>query len=326
MRVNRKIQIWICLLTWVLFLFTGCTMKNQGTGDGRIKVVSTIFASYDFARQIAGNNAQISMLLKPGTESHSYEPTPRDIISIQECDVFIYVGGENDAWVDNILESMDTSEITIIKMIDLVDKYEEEHVEGMEEHVHTEDCHHEHHEHEHHEEWDEHVWTSPVNAIEICKKITEVFCEKDVRNSDAYIKNSDKYIGELKALDEYFTDIVENADRKTIVFGDRFPLRYFVEEYGLEYFAAFPGCSSDTEASAATVVFLIDKIRDEEIPVVFKIELSSDSMARTIAEDTNTKVMVFNTCHNVTRNEFQSGETYVSLMYRNAEALKEALE
>lgn len=323
MKVNIKVKIWLCLFILIFPLTAGCAKRTGDTDDGRIRVVSTIFASYDFARQIAGENANISMLLKPGTESHSYEPTPRDIIAIQECDVFIYVGGENDAWVDNILASMDTSEITVIKMIDLVDKYEEEHVEGMEEHVHTEDC---HHEHEHHEEWDEHVWTSPVNAIKICKKITEVFCEKDVRNSNLYVENSNKYIQELTELDDYFDDIVENAERKTIVFGDRFPLRYFVEEYNLEYFAAFPGCSTDTEASAATVVFLIDKIREEHIPVVFKIELSSDSMARTIAEDTDTRVMVFNTCHNVTRDEFNSGETYVSLMYRNAEALKEALE
>lgn len=323
MKVNIKVKIWLCLFILIFPLTAGCAKRTGDTDDGRIRVVSTIFASYDFARQIAGENANISMLLKPGTESHSYEPTPKDIIAIQECDVFIYVGGENDAWVDNILASMDTSEITVIKMIDLVDKYEEEHVEGMEEHVHTEDC---HHEHEHHEEWDEHVWTSPVNAIKICKKITEVFCEKDVRNSNLYVENSNKYIQELTELDDYFDDIVENAERKTIVFGDRFPLRYFVEEYNLEYFAAFPGCSTDTEASAATVVFLIDKIREEHIPVVFKIELSSDSMARTIAEDTDTRVMVFNTCHNVTRDEFNSGETYVSLMYRNAEALKEALE
>ena len=323
MKFFRKIMILICLLLCAFPIMAGCTNTNE-SDDGRIKVVSTIFASYDFARQIAGDYAQISMLLKPGVESHSYEPTPKDIISIQECDVFIYVGGENDAWVDNILESMDTSKITIIKMMDLVDKYEEEHIEGMEGHVHTDEC-HEEHEHESHEEWDEHVWTSPINAIEICKKITEVLCEKDEDNSVVYKSNSDKYVKELEKLDVCFSDIVKNAQRNVIVFGDRFPLRYFVEEYDLEYYAAFPGCSSDTEASAATVVFLIDKVRAESIPVVFKIELSSDSMARTIAEDTDAKVMVFNTCHNVTREEFNSGETYVSLMYRNAEALKEAL-
>lgn len=327
MKFSHKIRIAICLLICVFFVMSGCTSHKSDVEDGRLKVVSTIFASYDFARQIAGDCAQVSMLLKPGMESHSYEPTPRDIISIQECDVFIYVGGENDAWVDNILESMDTSEMTIIKMIDLVEKYEEEHVEGMEGHVHSEECEHENeHGHEHHEEWDEHVWTSPLNAVEICNKITEVFCEKDSVNSKVYTDNSNRYIEELNILHGRFTDIVQNADRNVIVFGDRFPLRYFVEEYDLEYYAAFPGCSSDTEASAATVVFLIDKIREEEIPVVFKIELSSDSMARTIAEDTNTKVMVFNTCHNITRDEFNAGETYVSLMYRNAEALKEALE
>lgn len=328
MKVLYKCKILLCLLVCIcsVFLTVGCNVVTDTQDNGRLKVVSTIFASYDFARQIAGDYAEFYMLLKPGMEAHSYEPTPKDIIAIQECDVFVYVGGENDVWVDNILASMDTSEISVIKMIDLVDKYEEEHIEGMKEHVHTEECHdgHEHHD-EHHEEWDEHVWTSPINAITICEKMTEVFCEKDDKNSDVYKINAENYIEELKELDACFDNIVENGKRNVLVFGDRFPLRYFVEEYNLEYFAAFPGCSSDTEASVATVIFLIDKIRTEEIPVVLKIELSSDSMARTIAEDTDTKVMEFNTCHNLTKDEFEAGETYISLMYRNAKVLKEAL-
>lgn len=317
-RLYRKLAVFLvmCIMT---FQFIGCT-NTESENNGKIKVVSTIFASYDFARQIGGNVADITMLLKPGVESHSYEPSPKDIITVQECDVFIYVGGENDAWVDNILESMDTSDITIIKMIDLVDKYEEEAVEGMDGHEHTDECEHDH------SEWDEHVWTSPVNAIKICKALTEAFVKNDKANKAVYEENSDRYIEELKKLDETFRKIVGTADRKVIVFGDRFPLRYFVEEYNLEYYAAFPGCSSETEASAATVAFLIDKVKEEGIPVVFKIELSSDSMANTIAEGSGAKVLTFNTCHNVTSEEFEKGENYITLMYRNANALKEAIQ
>ena len=317
-RLYRKLAVFLvmCIMT---FQCIGCT-NTESESNGKIKVVSAIFASYDFARQIGGNVADITMLLKPGVESHSYEPSPKDIITVQECDVFIYVGGENDAWVDNILESMDTSDMTIIKMIDLVDKYEEEAVEGMDGHEHTDECEHDH------SEWDEHVWTSPVNAIKICKALTEAFVKNDKANKAVYEENSDRYIEELKKLDETFRKIVGTADRKVVVFGDRFPLRYFVEEYNLEYYAAFPGCSSETEASAATVAFLIDKVKEEEIPVVFKIELSSDSMANTIAEGSGAKVLTFNTCHNVTSEEFEKGENYITLMYRNANALKEAIQ
>lgn len=317
-RLYRKI-IFMFLICALSFQLVGCGNTASGK-DGQLKVVSTIFASYDFARQIGGSVADITMLLKPGVESHSYEPSPKDIVTIQECDIFIYTGGENDAWVDSILESMDTTDMIIIKMMDLVDKYEEETVEGMETHEHTEDCDHEH------EEWDEHVWTSPVNAITICKAITEAFVEADSNNSDVYEANSKAYISELKKLDETFRKIVGTADRRVVVFGDRFPLRYFVEEYNLDYYAAFPGCSSETEASAATIAFLIDKVKEEEIPVVFKIELSSDAMANTIAEDSGAKVLTFNTCHNITSEEFEKGENYLTLMYKNANALKEAVQ
>ena len=312
--MKRKIILLIVMMALVL---SGCTAGVE-TKPNELKVVSTIFASYDFARQIAGDYGEISMLLNPLTESHSYEPTPKDIVTIGECDVFIYVGGENDAWVDDILESVDTSNMIIIKMLDLVDKCKEEHVEGME---HD----HDHEEHEH-EEWDEHVWTSPKNAMIICEKICDAFCQvNQVREKD-YKDNLASYMEELKTLDDSFADAVENGNRSTLVFGDRFPLRYFTEEYGLKYYAAFPGCSSDTEASAATIAFLIDKVKEEKIPVVFKIELSSDNIARTIAEDTGATVRTFNTCHNVTAEEFSQGVTYISLMEQNLEVIKEALQ
>lgn len=312
-------RIMILLLVVAIFALTGCSFNGNREKDG-LSVVSTIFASYDFARQIIGDEGEVSMLLKPGAEFHSYEPTPKDIITISECDVFIYVGGENDAWVNDILDSMDTSKMTIIKMMDLVDKYTEEYVNGMEGHEHDEDCEHDH------EGWDEHVWTSPKNAVVICEAIKNALIEIHPEGKDVFTENCKKYTDELLGLHDAFLQVVADANKDTLVFGDRFPLRYFVEEYGLEYFAAFPGCSSDTEASASTVAFLIDKIKEKEIKVIFKIELSSDSMAKTIADDTGAKVAIFNTCHNVTSNQFKNGETYITLMQDNLESLKEALQ
>ncbi|MGN0374443.1 MAG: metal ABC transporter substrate-binding protein, partial [Butyrivibrio sp.] len=193
--IKKIAASWILIMFFISACLTGCSYSGKRDNES-LKVVSTIFASYDFARQISGECAEVTMLLKPGTESHSYEPTPMDIITLQECDIFIYVGGENDAWVDNILDSMDTSHMNVIKMMDLVDKYEEEHTEGMEGHKHTDDCDHGEHEEEH-EEWDEHVWTSPVNAITICEAITEALVNADKDNADVYRSNSEKYIKEI---------------------------------------------------------------------------------------------------------------------------------
>jgi zinc transport system substrate-binding protein len=298
----------------VSVLFSGCMMSYVKVEDSELKVVSTIFASYDFSKEIAGEYGEVTMLLKPGAEAHSYEPTPKDIVAIEECDVFIYVGGENDAWVDNILKSVDTSDMVIIKMLDLVEKYEENH-EG-----------HEHEVNEDHSEWDEHVWTSPKNAVIICEAITEAFCQVNPVREKDYNDNLISYTEKLNALDEAFRNAVENGNRNTLIFGDRFPLRYFIEEYDLQYYAAFSGCSTDTEASPSTIAFLIDKVKEEKIPVILKIELSSDNIARTIAEDSGAKVLTFNTCHNVTAKDFESGATYISLMEQNLEVLKEALK
>ena len=318
MNFFKKIASFFLIIA-IVFSMAGCGDFGSGNDSG-LSVVSTIFASYDFAKQIAGENGEVTMLLKPGAEFHSYEPTPKDIITISECDIFIYVGGENDAWVDDILKSMDTSNMTIIRMLDLVNKYTEETVEGMEGHEHNEEC-----DHDDHEGWDEHVWTSPKNAIVICEAIKEACVKVVPEFVNEFETNCQSYIKELEQLHADIEAAVNEANKDVLIFGDRFPVRYFVEEYNLRYFAAFPGCSSDTEASAATIAFLIDKVIEEDIKVVFKIELSSDSMAKTIAEDSDAKVATFNTCHNITSQDFKNGETYVSLMYGNLEALKEAL-
>lgn len=317
-------------------LLAGCgTERAEGVSeevqdDGRISVVTTIFPQYDFVRQIAGENVELKMLLKPGEETHSYEPTPQDIIAIQNSDIFIYVGGENDAWVEDILESMPEADMRTLKLMDCVDTVEEEHVEGMQEqpgHSHEEEESHEDETEEEHSvhEIDEHVWTSPVNASAIVDKIKGLLVQADPENRQIYEENAEAYEAELAELDAEFRDVVDNAGRRLVVFGDRFPFRYFADEYGLDYYAAFPGCASDTEPSAATMAFLINKVKEEEIPAVLKMELSNENIANAIAEATGTEVRTFYSCHNLTAEEFEDGETYLSMMQKNVETLKEVL-
>lgn len=305
--------------------FTGCSSNKEN--DGKLNVVTTIFASYDFTRQIVKENGNVTMLLPPGAETHSYEPTPQDIIKISESDVFIYIGGENDQWVDEILDTIDTENIKIIKLMDLVETVEEEIVEGMEaEEDHEEgEATNDAHEHDEETEWDEHVWTSPKNAITISKALAKEFEEIDKDNTKVYEENLDSYVSTLTQLDSEFEEVINNSKRDVMIFGDRFPIRYFVEEYGLKYYSAFPGCSSETEASASTVAFLIDKVKQENIPVVFKIELSTGNIANTISEATGAKVLTFYACHNLSKEDFDNGKTYVDFMRDNLKNLKEAL-
>ena len=311
------------LLLAALLLLTGCTAP---TDTDELTVIATAFPAYDFARQIAGDTAQIRMLLSPGAEAHSYEPTPRDMIDIQNCDLFIYAGGENEAWVTDMLSSLEIDQSKVIAMLDIVDPLREETVEGMESdhhHHHDESCDHDHHPDT--EGYDEHVWTSPKNAALITWEITDKLCDIDPVNASLYTSRCVDYQHQLTRLDLQFQEVVSNAKRRTMVFADRFPVRYFTEEYGLEYFAAFPGCSADTEPSAATIAFLIDKVKEQNIPVVFSIELSNGRLAAAIAEATGAKVLTFTSCHNLTRDEFESGATYISLMEQNLANLQEAL-
>ncbi len=300
---------------------TGCGVKQEEPDDGKLKIVTTIFPQYDFVRAIAGGTGAVNvrMLLSPGEEVHSYEPTPLDIKEIQNCDLFIYVGAENDVWVDRILENMGDKRPETLRLVDLTETVAEESVEGMmEEKGHD-------HEESREEEADEHVWTSPVKAAEITEAIAQKMAELDPANADDYLANAQDYEAKILDLDAQFRQIAENAERKILVFGDRFPIRYFAEGYGLDYFAAFPGCSSESEPSASTLAFLIDKVREEEIPVVFSIEFSNGNIARAICESTGAVQRTYNSCHNVTKEQMENGATYVSLMSENLEAVREAL-
>jgi zinc transport system substrate-binding protein len=308
----------ILFLITLAVLLSGVTACKPGKytaiQNGKINITTTNFPPYDFVRQIAGDRVNLAMLLPPGSESHSFEPSPRDIITIQNSDIFIYVGGGSDKWIDRILQSMNTSSMKILAMIDTVEAVDEEIVEGMEEDGDDAAA------------YDEHVWTSPGNAILIVQTITETLCETDAANSGYYRQNAASYIEELRLLDIAFSEVVSGSKRSTIVFADRFPFRYFADAYGLTYYAAFPGCSTDTEPSAATVKFLIDKIRAERIPVVFHIELSNERMANAISGETGAKNLLLHSSHNITKKDFDSGLGYLEIMKNNVENLKEALD
>ena len=295
----------IGLLILSLVLMTGCTTSTKKKS---FNIVVTNFPCYDFVRAITKNDPDISikMLIKPGMDSHSYEPTPQDMVAIKESDLFFYVGGESDDWVDSLLADMDSKRI--VKMLDLVSHLQHE----------------EHDEHE--EEYDEHVWTSPKNTMEIVKGLNKRMCALDKNHASKFNKNTENYIEQIASVDYSFKQVVKNAKRKDIVVGDRFPLLYFAKEYGLTYSAAFPGCSEQTEPSAATISYLIDKVKRDHNPAIFKIELSNGQIARTISEETGTKILTIQSMHNVSAEDFNNGETYVSIMRKNVKAVKEALQ
>ena len=310
-------------------LLSGCGQKAAPADPDRLQIVTTVFPAYDFARAAAGDRAEVTLLLPPGAESHSYEPTPADILAVRDCDLFIYLGGESDAWVDTILEAVEPTG-TVMKMVDCVELLEEEEVEGMQSlpgHGHD---HGDHDDHEDHDlgrvkEYDEHVWTSPRNAEAITLAVGEQLAALDGEHAAAYRANAAAHGAELRRLDAEFAALFAALPERTIVFGDRFPLRYFAEEYGLDYYAAFPGCSTQTEPSAATIAFLTDKVRAEGISTVWYIEFSNHLVADSIAEATGTKTAMFHTCHNVSKAELEGGATYVSLMEGNLAALGENL-
>ncbi len=320
-----KKRLFCALLVLMLLATSGCAAP-QHKEDGRLQVVCSLFPYYDFVRAIGGEHVAPSLLIPAGRETHSFEPTPLDVIEVAEADVFIYNGGESEYWVSEILGAAGENISEVVCMMDHIDALEEEIVEGMQGHGHDHD--HEHHDedaHHHAITYDEHIWTSPVGAKELCRAICEALCRADSAHADAYRANLKAYLAELDKLDGAFRAAADDAARCTLVFGDRFPLLYFCKTYGLDYRAAFHGCAGDTEPSLATLKYLIDKVRDEDIPVIYTIELSSRKVANAIAETTGAAVRTFHSCQTVTRQEFDEGATYLSLMWENVSVLKEGL-
>lgn len=309
--MRRNIKI-LTALAITLFASLGLIAFLSGKRSEEFTIVTTNFPAYDFARAVVGNDTQIKMLLKPGVDMHDYEPSPEDIIAIENCSLFIYNGGESDEWVEDILKN--NPDVNTLRMMDAAKLVKEEAVEGMEV------------EEEEDDEYDEHVWTSLRNAQKIVSAIRDELGGIYPEQREAFVQNAANYNTRLDALDKKFQDIVNNGSRRTLVFGDRFPLRYFVEDYNLTYFAAFPGCSEQNEASSKTISFLVKKVQNEQIPVVLKIELTNDNIAQTIAKESGAKVLTFNSAHNISAEDFKNGRSYADIMEANLAVLEEALK
>lgn len=322
------------------FSLAACAAPAEKTDDGKLQIVATLFPYYDFARAIVGDRADVTLLLSPGREAHSFEPTPLDAVTISESDVFLYNGGEGEYWVDSMLGAAGENIAVIARMMDYVDALDEEYVEGMQgadghDHDHEHGSHDDHddHDHDHEEdehdsdevEYDEHIWTSPKNAIRLCRAVADALCAADAENADLYRANCEDYCAQLEALDADLRALRANAVRDLLIFADRFPFLYFCEEYDLHYRAAFHGCSGDTEPSLATLKYLIDKVNDEHIPVVYTIDLSSQKVAEAVSECTGARIERLWSMQTVSRTDFDAGETYLTLMQRNYEALKGGL-
>ena len=294
----------------------------------KTKVVTTIFPEYDWTREIAGTsiNVELTLLIGNGVDLHSYQPSIQDIAKISTADIFIYVGGESDAWVEDALKNAKNKDMTVINLMEtLGDKVkEEEVVEGMQAEEEEEE-----EQEEEKEEYDEHVWLSLRNAKILCSEICTALCKKDAANEASYKANLATYTARLDALDTKYTAAVKAGSKNTILFGDRFPFRYLVDDYGIKYFAAFVGCSAETEASFQTIIFLSGKVDELSLPVVFKIESGDGKIARTIVENSkakNAKILTLDSMQSVTSKQAKAGTTYIKIMEENLKVLTEALK
>ena len=305
------------------------TTESKKSEDSKIKVVTTIFPEYDWVKSVAGeenSDVDLTMLLDNGVDLHSYQPTAKDVMKISECDLFIYVGGESDTWVDRALREASNKNMKVINLLDVLgDTVKEEEVkEGMEAEEEEEG-----EESEEEPEYDEHVWLSLKNAKVLCKAIVDDLCEIDPENKDLYTQNEEAYVTKLDALDQEYQAVVDAASQKTLLFGDRFPFRYMVDDYGLDYYAAFVGCSAETEASFETIKFLSEKVDELGLKNVMTIEKSDQKIAKTIIENTkdkNQNILMLDSMQSTTSDDVKNGTTYLSVMEKNLEVLKEALE
>ena len=329
------------------FAQTGCSKVKKPENKDGLKIVTTIFPEYDWTKQLLGDNAEkaeLTLLIGNGVDLHSYQPSIQDIAKISEADIFVYVGGESDGWVKDALKNAVNKDMKVISLMEtLGEKVKAEEIkEGMQgeedEHHHEGDEHHDHeaeeHHHHHHDddedeiEYDEHVWLSLKNAAVFCDAIASALCEKDSENAETYRTNLASYTARLDALDAEYAAAVKAGSKKTVLFGDRFPFRYLTDDYGLDYFAAFVGCSAETEASFETIIFLAKKADELGLNSVFKIESGDGRIARTIIENTNAKkakVLTMDSLQSVTKKQAEKGTTYLSVMEENLQVLKTAL-
>ena len=326
----KKITALLLALFMLVGALAGCGKQNDTNQTDKLSIVTTIFPEYDWVREILGekaDNAEITMLLDNGVDLHSYQPTADDIVKISDCDLFIYVGGESDEWVEDALRNAANGNMKVINLLEVLgDSVKtEEIVEGMQEAEHE---HEDAEEHEHEEEADEHVWLSLKNAKMLVRVISKALQELDPDSKDIYAANADAYVKKLSALDAEYQAAVDAASNKTILFGDRFPFRYLVDDYGLHYYAAFVGCSTETEAGFETISFLAKRVDEWKLPCVLTIEGAQHKIAETVVRNTtakNQRVLTMDSMQSTTSKDVKNGTTYLSVMEKNLSVLKEAL-
>ncbi len=334
----KKIFSAVLVLALALGLLTGCgtAPAKEATAAPKLRIVTTIFPIYDWVMNDLGEqaaNAEVTMLLDNGVDLHSYQPTADDIVRISTCDLFIYVGGESDEWVEDALQEATNKNMVVINLMEVLGDSvkEEEIVEGMEQdHDHEEGHDHEEdHDHEEEEvEYDEHVWLSLKNAAVLCRAISNALGQIDSENAALYTANADAYLEKLNALDAQYRTTVNAAAHHTLLFGDRFPFRYLTDDYGLDYYAAFVGCSAETEASFETIIFLAGKLDELGLPAVLQIESADGSIARTIVENTQSgehQILTMDSMQSTTAKDVAAGASYLSIMEKNLDILKAAL-
>lgn len=324
--MKKHLSVFIVAIVTV-FSLSACGFGNNETAaeGSKIHIVTTIFPEYDWVMNVLGENpadAEVTMLLDNGVDLHSYQPTADDILRISTCDLFIYVGGESDEWVEDALSEATNKDMVVINLLDLLGDSvkEEEIVEGMqeEEHGHDED----------EVEYDEHVWLSLRNAAALVQSISDSVQSIDPENAESYRNNTTTYIEKLNSLNEEYKTAVQNASFRTLLFADRFPFRYLVDDYGLEYYAAFVGCSAETEASFETITFLSRKVDELGLPAVITIEGTDHRIAETIVRNTQDKdmqILTMDSMQSTTSGDVQNGTTYLSVMESNLSVLTDAL-
>lgn len=309
-------------------LFTGCSagnVTNAQKHEDTLSIVCTLFPEYDWTREIIGEqnqNTQITYLLESGLDLHNYQPSAKDMITISDCDLFIYVGGESESWVDDALKEVTNPDMKVIRLMDVLgDSAKEEEVkEGMQAEEEEEES--------EEPEYDEHVWLSVKNAETLCTAICDTLSEIEPQQKDAYQANLNNYLQKLDTLDKEYSDMTQNASVNTVVFADRFPFRYLVDDYKLDYYAAFVGCSAETEASFETIAFLANKIDELQLDTVFTIENADDSIAKAVISSTqlkNQQIISLNSMQSVNAQDIENGTTYLNIMENNLNLLKEAL-
>lgn len=324
----KKNIAFIVVLVMVFVLISALIIKlsdlNIKRSGDKIEVVATLFPQYDFVKQVGGDKVNVTLLLPPGTESHTYEPTPQDMILINESNLFIYTGSEMEPWADNLISGIkkDINVLDLSKTVDLinVEEFEEKH-EGEE---------HEHHEEEESEEghyhtYDPHIWLNPQYAVKMVRSIEQELCRIDPENAEYYKTNAENYIKEIEELDSQFAETINNSSNNKLAFGGAFAYAYFVERYNLDFISAYDTCGESAEPSTVKVKEVIDYINKNNISAIFYKEYTTGNVAKTISEATGAEMLVFNTVHNVSKEELQNGATYVSIMKQNLINLKKAL-